>query len=436
MTSLHLDQAYNSAVEILSTFLQEKIEKAVLIHDLYGKIRIAVWISSENAEEIIQDLDMQLFNKCSDFWTRTIWNSYSNDQSIRSLCDLAWNEGVPFEGLANFRISNRYRSRGGWFTKKDPIWNLNPDIPPVVVFYSFKGGVGRTTSLASFAIQRAREGERVAVIDLDLDAPGIGSLFTPDGDIENNWGVVDYILEYGEGLPSSIQNYGYICRRSPLTAREGEILIIPAGNLNTNYLKKLSKIDFDTDMGDKDIHPINTLLSQIRDEWKPDWILVDARAGLSEAAGFLLNGIAHNYVLFGLSSDQSWRGISCIIELMGKDRILSDLPQSEIILVQAMIPENPETAKRVKLLFKERSEEVFEDLYYAEDSDGQTDDRFWFLQDKTNPNPPHDPITISYSQRIAEATSIDDIADALCERPYTELNELIHIRLGRYQRQI
>ena len=38
------------------------------------------------------------------------------------------------------------------------------------------GGVGRSTALAAFAIQRARLGERVAVVDLDLDAPGIGAL--------------------------------------------------------------------------------------------------------------------------------------------------------------------------------------------------------------------------------------------------------------------
>jgi MinD-like ATPase involved in chromosome partitioning or flagellar assembly len=99
--------------------------------------------------------------------------------------------------------------------------------PPIVVFYSFKGGVGRTTSLASFAIQRARLGERVAVIDLDLDAPGVGTLLAADEKgTAAQWGVVDYLLE----RPVSevdIRDYYHACRRQGVTG-EGEILVIPA----------------------------------------------------------------------------------------------------------------------------------------------------------------------------------------------------------------
>ena len=50
--------------------------------------------------------------------------------------------------------------------------------PPIVVFYSFKGGVGRSTAVAAFAINRSRAGERVVVIDADLDAPGVDELDT------------------------------------------------------------------------------------------------------------------------------------------------------------------------------------------------------------------------------------------------------------------
>ncbi len=46
--------------------------------------------------------------------------------------------------------------------------------PPQFVFASLKGGVGRST-LSVVAAEQARKGRNVLVIDMDLEAPGIGS---------------------------------------------------------------------------------------------------------------------------------------------------------------------------------------------------------------------------------------------------------------------
>src|SRR5215831_10373685 len=43
----------------------------------------------------------------------------------------------------------------------------------VVTFYSYKGGVGRTTLLVNTAFERASRGHRVVIWDLDLEAPGL-----------------------------------------------------------------------------------------------------------------------------------------------------------------------------------------------------------------------------------------------------------------------
>ena len=49
--------------------------------------------------------------------------------------------------------------------------------PQTVAFYSFKGGHGRTTSLVNVANLCARMGHAVLCIDLDLEAPGLSSLY-------------------------------------------------------------------------------------------------------------------------------------------------------------------------------------------------------------------------------------------------------------------
>src|SRR5438105_13541357 len=47
----------------------------------------------------------------------------------------------------------------------------------ILTFYSFKGGVGRTMSLANVATLLAQRRRRVLAIDFDLEAPGLHRYF-------------------------------------------------------------------------------------------------------------------------------------------------------------------------------------------------------------------------------------------------------------------
>jgi hypothetical protein len=47
----------------------------------------------------------------------------------------------------------------------------------IITFYSYKGGVGRTMSLANVAFLAALNGQRVLVMDWDLEAPGVNYYF-------------------------------------------------------------------------------------------------------------------------------------------------------------------------------------------------------------------------------------------------------------------
>jgi stress-induced morphogen len=55
-----------------------------------------------------------------------------------------------------------------------------PKKPLVVTFYSFNGGVGRSTALGIVAGILASRNRRVVVIDFDLEAPGISIMLQTD----------------------------------------------------------------------------------------------------------------------------------------------------------------------------------------------------------------------------------------------------------------
>ena len=362
----HIDEARRAAVEILIAALANAPQstRMVLIDDLFGKLRLVLW--PEGApDNLIDEIRKRLSEGAQGVWSDDLWIiSGKESEADRLVCQNTWDESVGHPDEPRLRTMNRYRSRGAWFSPMDkPPWaspgRPSSKQPPIVVFYSFKGGVGRSTALAAFAIHRARAGERVAVIDADLDAPGIGSLLAADTDgTTANWGVADYLLEKALG-PVDFRDYYHACRREKITGK-GEILVVPAGRIDHDYLGKLARIDFEPrEIEDKGGHPFSMLLQEVRTHLRPHWIMVDLRAGLAETAGMVLGGFAHLHLLFGTSSEQSWRGLRLIIERLGAQRVRANEPQGDCIMVQAMVPRGSELYLQATQRFADRARDEF-----------------------------------------------------------------------------
>lgn len=146
-----------------------------------------------------------------------------------------------------------------------------------VAFYSFKGGLGRTTALVLSALQLARQGKRVALIDFDLEASGLGSLFLTDQNSEDSvqvQGVVDYLIDLAandyKANALDLASYYFTVNQQSLVGQEGgELLVFPAtneqpigGRQATNYIDKLAKINLQFDKGQP--YAPDTLIKTIR----------------------------------------------------------------------------------------------------------------------------------------------------------------------------
>jgi hypothetical protein len=288
--------------------------------------------------------------------------------------------------------------------------------------------VGRTTALAIFAAQRAQAGERVVVVDLDLSAPGAGVLLETDAMPE--LGVVDYWLEQsivGDAL--DLRDYYYRVS-NPAVIGPGEILVFAAGRFDDLYVAKLARLDYTPPAEGK--HPLERLLLKSHHDLRPDWILLDARAGISEAAGFALGGLAHLNVLFGSASDSSWRGLRLAVRRLGAARARRGLPQDECILVHSMVPANPLTAELSEREFLRRAETTFEQEYYLPDPADPEDDQFWYLRDMSSRDAPHVPVSLVYSERIAFFTELERLVEyGLSAQDYLGLGKRITARFPR-----
>lgn len=417
----HFDEAIHDSIGVLrqNIGVVRGIERSVLIDDLFGKIRALIWTTPDAAADTAPRLESALKDAGGPYWSGEMWTARDAAPADTAVYDAAWNEAVEIDPeRRELRRLSRYRTRGFWLDPPtEPVWELPSQGggTPVIAFYSFKGGVGRTTALSAFAVNRARRGERVAVLDLDLDAPGAGTFLSAgDGVPAARWGVVDFLIESRLVQRVDLPDYYHACAREHVTG-SGEILVFPAGSVDDEYLKKLARLDLEPSAGE--VHPLIGLLKSVRSDLAPRWILLDCRAGLSEAAGFALSGMAHLSVLFGTLSEQSWAGLRLVLQRLGELRLRGNpsRPQADCLVVQAMVPADAETGARVRGEFSGRAADEFAGRYYAENPTDIDEDQYWSVADMGSDDAPHVPVAITYKQKLATVRSVDDVADDLAE---------------------
>jgi CobQ/CobB/MinD/ParA nucleotide binding domain len=127
-----------------------------------------------------------------------------------------------------------------------------PGSSPIITFYSYKGGVGRSMALANVAVLLARDhGKDVIVVDWDVEAPGLHRFFNiPEDTIKD--GLIDYLFRYKERMRSSSFSQGVLDIEPVLiTAKEfhpsgGRVRLLAAGDLRDPgaYAKRVNEFDW------------------------------------------------------------------------------------------------------------------------------------------------------------------------------------------------
>ncbi|MBN1205448.1 MAG: AAA family ATPase [Myxococcaceae bacterium] len=300
---------------------------------------------------------------------------------------------------------------------------------PIISFFSFKGGVGRTTALAAFAIQMARAGKSVCVIDLDLEAPGAGSLFASSA-ARAPCGLIDYLLERPlyEGRRLSLGDYFFICDDPDIIGEGAPITVVPAGNVDALYLEKLARVDYERILRPEAPEPpLLDLLRQLRSDRAPAYVLIDSRAGLHDIGGLALNGIAHLDVLFGLDSEQSWEGVGIVVDHLGRRRIEMERAQQDCALVYAMAPPSTDPARKARVeQFIDRAYQLFTDRFYDADPNGE-----WPVPAIEDATRPHHSFAIGFDSELQRARALRDMVTPLTQGDYKAFSTWLLERLGR-----
>lgn len=217
-------------------------------------------------------------------------------------------------------------------------WRL--EIVETVAFYSYKGGVGRSMLLANAARYLASAGKGVVALDFDFEAPGLHYKFV--GDHDPVGGAVAYLAAIAEGTTSPPPLDDHIVTVQVPTDTGGWLRLMPAGPApHPSYwaaLKQLGDRLRLTDLSGRGFMALLDLQARIADELKPDYLLIDARTGVTELGGLATTVLADTVVCMFVANQESLDGTRTVIEALSSTSRLANQKPIRVVPVLSRAP--------------------------------------------------------------------------------------------------
>ena len=182
----------------------------------------------------------------------------------------------------------------------------------IISIHSYRGGTGKSNLTANVAACLAHSGKRVAVVDTDIQSPGIHMLFGLEGTGELRT-LNDYLWER-----CRVEETAVDVTPAPLAQTGGHIWLVPS-SLHAGEIAKVLREGYNVGL-------MNDGLQDLIDHLRLDYLLIDTHPGLNEET---LLSIAISDVLAVLlrPDRQDFQGTAVTVEVARK------LEVRELVLV-------------------------------------------------------------------------------------------------------
>lgn len=147
----------------------------------------------------------------------------------------------------------------------------------VVTFYSFKGGVGRTQAVANVAAELCKRGQRVIIVDMDLESPGVHAYFGTENVHANAPGLLDYLDAWRTGdQPPNVEDFLVDVKSGP-----GSVRVMGPGRLDGSYTRRIAALSWERFYGEEDG---DLVMERLREDLLrfADTVLLDSRTGMTD----------------------------------------------------------------------------------------------------------------------------------------------------------
>lgn len=312
----------------------QQIAPIYVNRDLNGRVRLvvsAVWQSDNEVSVVLAEVAERIHTKLGP-------HAYPAHQALLYEPDVGSVVlGAPvfvLEDVPGVWLIDRLATQSNWSSIAPASTGATR-----IVFFSIKGGVGRSTAIAASAWSLAQGGKRVMVLDLDLESPGLSTSLLPVGR-RPKYGITDWLVE--DLVDNGDEVFESMVASSELS-HDGDIFVVPSHGADAGeYVAKLGRawMPKATAQGSESwSRRLQRLISKLEERWAPDVILIDSRAGIDEVASACVTDLgAHLVLLFALDGDQTWSGYRILFRHWRTTGVVREI-RERLQIVGALIPE-------------------------------------------------------------------------------------------------
>ena len=187
----------------------------------------------------------------------------------------------------------------------------------IISIHSFRGGTGKSNMTANIATAMALQGNKVGIVDTDIQSPGIHVLFGLDEE-KMDRALNDYL--WGR---CAIEDTAYDVTLDAVAAAGGNIQLIPS-SIKAGEITRVLREGYDVGLLNDGF---NDLLSRL----KLDYLFIDTHPGLNEET-LLSVAISDALVLILRPDKQDFQGTAVALDVARK----LDVPELWLLVNKAL----------------------------------------------------------------------------------------------------
>jgi MinD-like ATPase involved in chromosome partitioning or flagellar assembly len=189
-------------------------------------------------------------------------------------------------------------------------------VAKIVSVHSFRGGTGKSNLTANLAAQIALAGKRVAVVDTDIQSPGIHMPFALAED------AVKFSLNHFIWGECKIEEAAYDV--SKRLGQPGAVLHLVPSSMKVSDIGRILKEGYDVSL-------LNDGFQALIETLQLDYLLVDTHPGVNEET-LLSIAISDTLILILRPDQQDFQGTAVTVELARK----LGVPQMLLVINKAL----------------------------------------------------------------------------------------------------
>ncbi len=175
-------------------------------------------------------------------------------------------------------------------------------VPKVIAIHSYRGGTGKSNIIANLAVVLANSGKRVAVVDTDIQSPGVHLLFGLE-DTKELKTLNDYLWERCTIRETAAEV------TPPSLAGGGRVWLVPS-SLQAGEIAKVLREGYDVGL-------LNDGFRDLIDDLELDHLLIDTHPGLNEET-LLSIAISDELIILLRPDRQDFLGTAVTVEVARK----------------------------------------------------------------------------------------------------------------------